>query len=346
MVTFAGNFGREFCLLQIVKIVFPEYWIWMLGLPVTLGIIYLVFRRVSYITETWFSPEQYERSFPLLKLGLRAGGLVLLFASLLGPSWGESEDNLPFMGREIFIVLDVSGSMNAEDIKPSRLDKVKKDLKDLVSRLEGDRIGVILFAEYAYVQCPLTTDRRAVSLFLDMAESEQFAQSGTQFRSALAAAMDRLQNGSANTGNQTQAIILVSDGEDFGDNYASLIERFHQSNIKVFPVGVGTYEGAPVPHIVDSRKAGYKRYEDGALAISRLVDEDLIAIASEFNTSYVRVNSLGKGLESLEKQIQQLNSSPIQANMKKVESNRFQIFLFLALIMLFSSLFLMPIRKV
>ncbi|MDX2247495.1 MAG: VWA domain-containing protein [Bacteroidia bacterium] len=329
-----------------MKVAFPEYWIWMLGLPVTLGIIYLVYRRVSYITETWFSPEQYERSLPLIKLGLRMGGFILLFIALLGPYIGGRDQKQNFLGREIFIVLDVSGSMNAEDIKPSRLSFAKRELKELVSNLEGDKIGLILFAEYAYVQCPLTLDRRAVNLFLDMAESGQFAQTGTQFRSALAVAMDRFQNGSGQKGNQTQAIILVSDGEDFGDNYVSLIERLKQAGIMVYTVGVGTYEGAPIPHIVENRKAGYKRYEDGALAISRLVDNGLEALSEAFGTNYVKINQPGKDLFPLEKQVRALTSSPIAASMNKVENNQYQAFLFLALLLLMGSMFIMPIRKI
>ncbi|MEZ4825067.1 MAG: VWA domain-containing protein [Bacteroidia bacterium] len=329
-----------------MKVAFPEYWIWMLGLPVTLGIIYLVYRRVAFITQTWFSAEQYERSYPLVKMGMRMGGFVLLFVALLGPYSKKGNDNSRFMGREIFIILDVSASMNTEDIKPSRLTYVKKELKELVSHLEGDKIGLILFAEYAYVQCPLTLDRRAVNLFLDMAESGQFAQTGTQFRSALAVAMDRFHNTSDDNSNKTRAVILVSDGEDFGDNYVSLVERLKQAGIAVFTVGVGTYEGGPVPHIVDNRKAGYKRYEDGALAISRLTDEALSSLASDFNTEYVKVNEQDKTLLPLETQIESLSSSPFMANMNKVENNQFQAFLFLALLLLMGSMFIMPIRKV
>lgn len=318
----------------------------MLGLPVTLGIIYLVYRRVAYITETWFSTEQYERSFPLLKLGMRMGGFILLFIALLGPYTHDADSTGSFLGREIFIVMDVSASMNAEDIKPSRLSFAKRELKELVDHLEGDKVGLILFAEYAYVQCPLTLDRRAVNLFLDMAESGQFAQTGTQFRSALAVAMDRFQNGSDQKGNKTQAVILVSDGEDFGDNYVSLIERLKQAGIVVYTVGIGTYEGAPVPNMVENRKAGYKRYEDGALAISRLVDNGLAGIAESFGTDYVKINELGKDFYPLEKQIKTLSSSPFLANMNKIQNNQYQAFLFLAMLLLMGSMFIMPIRKI
>ena len=329
-----------------MNVVYPQYWIWMLGLPVSIGIMFLVYKRVNQIIDIWFSEDQYERSRPLTKFFLRSAGFILLFVGLLGPYWGNYEQKIGVVAREFYIVMDVSASMNAEDIKPSRLERMKRELKQLIAKLKGDKIGLILFTENAYVQCPLTHDHEAVSMFLDMAETEQFAQTGTQFRSALATAMDRFVNTESSDPNTSRSIILVSDGEDFGDTYASLIERLKDARIEVFTVGVGTYEGAPIPQKTEQNIQSFKRYEDGTMVISRLVDEDLKSIASEFGTHYVSLDEPYDNLGELERQIYSLTASPIEAQMEKVENNRYQIFLFFSVIFLFSSMFLMPIRKV
>ncbi|MEM6803558.1 MAG: VWA domain-containing protein, partial [Bacteroidota bacterium] len=272
-----------------MQVVYPEYWIWALGLPASIGIIYLVYRRVAYITKAWFSEDQYARSQPLTKFILRSLGFCLLFLGLMGPFWGSQQERMNALAREFYILLDVSASMNAEDIRPTRLKRVKRELRQLSGKLEGDKIGLILFTENAYVQCPLTLDHDAFLTFLDMAETYQYAQTGTQFRSALAMAMDRFSKSDTTDRNISRSIILISDGEDFGDTYASVIERLKDADIHVFTVGIGSYEGAPVPD-TDPSKKGYKRNEDGTTVISRLIDDDLISIANEFNTDFVSLD--------------------------------------------------------
>ena len=178
-----------------------------------------------------------------------------------------------------------------------------------------------------------------------MAETYQYAQTGTQFRSALAMAMDRFSKSDTTERNISRSIILISDGEDFGDTYASVIERLKDADIHVFTVGIGSYEGAPVPDS-DPSKKGYKRNEDGTTVISRLIDDDLISIANEFNTDFVSLDDPDNNLSELEEQIYQLSSSPIEARTGQIENNRYQIFLFFSVILLILSLFIMPIRKI
>lgn len=311
----------------------------------SLGIIYLVYRRVDMIIHNWFSENEYKRNHPRLKFVLRSVAFVFLFIALVGPYWQEKERKVSVMGREVYILLDISASMNAEDIQPSRLEKARQELKQLVYSLRGDKIGLIVFSEYAYVQCPLTRDYRAVSLFLDMAETDQFAQTGTQFRSALAVALERFLSEKSRSDNANRAIVLLSDGEDYGDTYASIIDRLQQANIKVFTVGIGTSEGAQVPELVDEEKRGYKTYPDGSMAISRLLDEHLIQIAEQFGTEYIAIDAPYKRLDGLVEQLLLLTSSPLESKIERVESNRYQLFLFISLFCLLFSLFLMPVRK-
>lgn len=317
----------------------------MMGVPVSLGILFLVYKRVIQISTAWFSPDQYARSYPFTKFALRASGFLLLFAALIGPYWSTSEQQINILGREIYILMDVSSSMNTRDVQPSRLDRAKQELKKVIDHLEGDKIGLILFTESAYVQCPLTPDHDAVKLFIDLAETEQYAQKGTQFRRALTRALERFRATPQVDEKVSRAIILVSDGEDFGDSYASLIDRLKRANVKVFPVGIGTYGGGPIPQDADDDQ-NYKRRPDGTMIVSRLIDENLKEIAQTFGTEYQRISQPTDDLVALETQIYNMTASPLEASIELVENNRFQAVLFLAVMLLLASLFLMPIRKV
>ncbi|MCI4668905.1 MAG: VWA domain-containing protein [Bacteroidia bacterium] len=327
-----------------MKFAFQEYWIWMLGIPVSLGIMFLVYKRVGQIIQTWFSSDQYARSYPFLKFILRGSSFALLFIALLGPYSETREEQVSIMGREVYIILDVSASMNATDIHPSRLSKAKQEIKKLVDHLKGDKIGLIVYTEHPYNQCPLTQDHEAVKLFIDMAQTDQYQQTGTQLRSALVMALDRFQNTQKDASQISRAIVLISDGEDYGDSYTSLFHRLKDQNIKVFPVGIGTAAGAPVPVAPNSRD--YKRMKDKSVIISRLVDDDLRRFANEFGTTYVRLDNDLKNLDELISQIYSMTATPLEVSIEQVANNRFQFFLFAAIILLFASMIVMPIRKV
>ena len=323
----------------------PEYWVWLLGIPVTLAILYMVYRRVSGIIRTWFGEEEYERNWPITKTALRGGAVLLLFIAMLGPHWGTVEDDLPLMSRDIYFLLDVSASMNAQDLPGSRLEYAKSELKNLIKDFRGDNLGLIVFADFAYLQCPLTRDHKALELFLDLAETRQLPQTGTRYRPALAQARNRFLGQADNDGVKSKAIVMISDGEDWGDTYASMIERLKKQEIEVYTVGVGTYAGGPVPNLA-SGGAGFKTHPDGSMAISRLEDEDLRYIADAFDTDYVRLQEPGDDLMALRRQLKNLSASLVATQIRNVRQNQYQGFLFLAIIMLFVSMFLMPIRKV
>jgi len=328
-----------------VNFSFAEYWIWMLGLPVSVGIMFLVYKRVSQLTTRWFSPDQYSRSYPEWKLGLRVGSFLLLFVGLMGPYWGVSEQQVSSLGREIYLLLDVSASMNATDVKPSRLARAKQEIERILPMLEGDRVGLMVFTENPYVQCPLTQDHAALRLFLQMGSTEQFKQTGTQFRPVMTRVVERMSETRQLQPDISQAVVLISDGEDHGDRYASLIGRLRQGGIRVFPVGIGTASGAQVPQVEEGRRLGYYRYEDGSPVISQLNDAPLRELAESFGTPYYQISGPDDHLGELGRQISQLETSRLETRIKEVENNKYQAFLLIAVLLLFISLFLMPIRK-
>ncbi len=297
------------------------------------------------IIATWFGPGEYSWSLPGLKAGLRLSSAFFLLIAMLGPTWGEKEKETQELGREIYFLLDVSASMNVEDVPPNRLALAKDYLARLADDLKGDRMGLIIFTDQPFVQCPLTQDVDAFKLFLELAQTGEFSMTGTQFRGALTVALDRFHNIEVRPDQPTRCVVLITDGEDFGDTYASLLERLKIEGILIFPVGVGTVAGGPVPNFENGRPSGFKRTPDNQTAFSRLVEKDLKELAKFFDTKYVQWDGSARGLEELKSQLMQVRASPLTVRKELVERNHFVWFTAIALICLMVSLFLMPVRK-
>ncbi|HHG86352.1 MAG TPA: VWA domain-containing protein, partial [Bacteroidetes bacterium] len=291
----------------------------------------------------WFIPKDYRFYFPEVKMVLRGLALLFLIGALMGPYWGRMEQQIAKLGREVYILVDVSASMNCEDIQPTRLEKVKKDLKRMVARLPGDRIGLIVFTSSAYVQCPLTSDQKAILMFIDLMGTYQFASTGTSFRAAMKMALDRFVNTEKSARKTTRSVILISDGEDFGENFTSVVERMKTNDITLFPVGVGTYAGGQVPKYIRGRKKGYVRTKQGAPAISQLKDETLQDLAAEFGTEYTRIDDQIQNLDNVSNQISLLSATVLDKENRLTSVNRFQILLGGSILCLALSMFWMPI---
>lgn len=328
-----------------MRFVYPESTYWLVVLPIALVFVVFIYRRSQSMVLNWFGSNDYTRSFPREKGILRMLGIFFAFLSLLGIYWQKKEEDLDIMGREIYIVLDVSASMNTQDVRPSRLEKAEKELQRLLENIKGDHVGLIVFASHPYVSCPITRDLKAVSMFLSLTKTDQFAQTSTDIRGALLKALDRFMSEEQRSKRISRAVILVSDGEDFGENYTSVIERLQKNGVKVFPVGVGTLEGGPVPEIVNGKSRGHKRRQDGSTAISTLQEENLRMLGDEFSTGYVCLDGPGKNLNGVAEEIRMMSASPLTERKDKVESNHFQWFLFLAIAFLGASMVIMPIRK-
>ena len=181
------------------------------------------------------------KSRVLYKLILRSIYFSLLIISLLGPSFGENQEKVDIVGKDIMILVDLSESMNADDIKPSRLEKVKFEMKKIIDNFSSDRIGIIMFSGEAFMQCPLTYDRNALNLFTETLNTDLVPRTGTDFGPALELSLSKLNDENAQSLEiSSKVIILISDGEDFGDNTNESLDNIIESNIKLFTVGVGS----------------------------------------------------------------------------------------------------------
>ena len=231
-------------------------------------------------------------------------GVVLLGLSLAGPRFGTQLREVTREGIDLVIALDVSASMSAEDVAPNRLDRAKNEIKKLLDELRGDRVGLVIFAGDAFIQCPLTTDYSAVRLFLDVADPSMVPTPGTDFGAALRMARQAFEIPSERAeGESTRALLFVSDGENHVANVAELVEQASDDGVVMFAAGVGEPEGSPIPIYGDGQRLGFKRDANGDIVRTRLQEEALRQLAAQ--GAYFRIartsSSLSQMAESLER---------------------------------------------
>lgn len=244
-------------------------------------------RRV--IARAWVTAGQEERLVSArlhqrraLRLGVGGAGLALLALAWAGPLLGESQQKVTRRGIDLVVALDASRSMLASDVAPSRLLAARAAVEQLVDRLGGDRVGVVAFARDAFVQAPLTTDYDAARLYLRAVDPLQMQQGGTALAGALRQAGGMFER-AAESG-RDRAVLLVSDGEDWGGGAVEEAKQLASQGVRVFTLGVGTTQGAPVP-VMDARGrlTGYEKDAQGAPVVTRPNPQALAAIAAAGN---------------------------------------------------------------
>ncbi len=263
----------------------------------------------------------------LIKVVLRSIYFALLIIALLGPSFGESTREIKSIGKDIYIAVDLSASMNAFDIQPSRLEKVKFELKKIVSAFTSDRMGIIIFTSEAFVQCPLTYDQSALNLWIETLHTNLISNSGTDFAPAMQLALEKLSGTESTISQQiSKVIILISDGEDFGESTREMAEKIELSGIKLYSVGVGTEKGSTIV-----TRAGVKRDHEGKEVVSRLNSKSLKDIASLTDGKYFEINSTKNDVNRLISTIKNIEGELRDTRNVDVSNNKYFYFLGLAL---------------
>lgn len=264
------------------------------------------------------------------KFILRSLAFILLIVALLGPSFGTTAREIKTIGKDIFLAVDLSQSMNAFDVQPSRLEKVKFELKNMVRALSSNRIGLIIFSGEAFIQSPLTYDQSALNLFIETLSTDLVPNTGTDFAPPLRLAMEKLQNESELASQQTsRVIVLISDGEDFGEETVEMAEQIKETGIRLFTLGVGTEEGS---RILERRR--YKRDRQGQEVITRLDPTALKEIAGITNGQYFEINKQQNEVERLINVIRSIEGELRGARTVNASANKFHYFLTAALVLL------------
>lgn len=292
------------------------------GVFLTLYLIYII--KIALIGKALNSP--YGSVF--FKLVLRTLFFALVMVAFLGPSYGDSKREVKSVGKDIMICVDLSKSMDAFDIQPTRLEKIKFEMKKLVESFNSDRIGIIIFSSEAFMQCPLTYDQNALNLFIETMNTGLVPTSGTDFGPPLKMALDKMKD-EGRAQQKSKAIVLISDGEDFGEETNEIAKEIEDQNIKLFTLGVGTELGS---QIYSGR--GYKTDRQGNTVVTKLNSQSLRSLASKTGGQYFEINETKNDVSRLINTISRIEGELRDSRYVDVSANRYFYFLLAALVLL------------
>ena len=265
-----------------------------------------------------------------IKFILRVTFFTLLIISLLGPNFGIKEEKVEVVGKDIMIAVDLSESMNANDIQPSRIEKVKFEIKKIVDEFSGDRIGIIMFSGEAFVQCPLTYDKNALNLFVETLNTGLVPNSGTDFGPPLELGLSKLRDeNSGDNDFKSKIIILFSDGEDFGEDTDQSIEKIKENSLKLFSVGIGTDEGTK---ILDDF-GNFKKDNEGNDVITKLNSSSLRETADKTGGKYYEISKNKNEINQMITEIKNIKGDVIDQQTSNISENKYFYFLLSALVL-------------
>lgn len=273
----------------------------------------------------------------IIKTVIRTSYFVLLLIALLAPSFGEAQKEIQTIGKDIYIAVDLSQSMDAIDIQPSRLEKLKYELKNLVAELSSDRIGLIIFSSEAFVQCPLTYDQSALNLFIETLNTGLVPNTSTDFAAPLRLILKKFTDDAENLNDNkpyTRVMILLSDGEDFGEETDDLVADVKTADIKVFTVGLGTVEGGKIPF-----RKSFKKNSTGREVITKLEADKLKEIATNTNGKYFELSNEKNEIQQLITSVKKIQGELRDTRKVDVAHNKYQYFLFVALLLVLLDVF-------
>jgi Ca-activated chloride channel homolog len=264
------------------------------------------------------------------KLFLRTIAFALLIIALLGPSFGTAKREVQSVGKDIMIAVDLSKSMDAFDIAPTRLEKVKFEMKKIMQAFNSDRIGIIIFSSEAFMQCPLTYDQNALNLFIETMNSNLVPAGGTDFGPPLRMAIEKLeQDNTRISQNTSKIIILISDGEDFGDETSDIGRQVESNGYKLFTLGVGTEKGGQI-----RTSSGYRTDRQGNVVVTKLNPEALKALASKTGGRYFEINESRNDVSRLINTINNIEGELMEARFVDVSANKYVYFLMAGILLL------------
>jgi Ca-activated chloride channel homolog len=271
------------------------------------------------------------RSKRLVKLMVFLLAYTFLVVGLANPQIGTRLQEVKQEGVDIFIALDVSLSMKCEDIKPNRLEKAKFEIHNLIDRLAGDRLGLVVFAGEAYTQFPLTTDYSAANLFLDVIDVDVVPVPGTSIGSAIQRAEESFDFKEPTT----KVLVIITDGEETEGDAFSAAEAASKKGVRIYTIGMGSPTGAPIPLYNSSgQQTDFKRDNGGAVVITKLDEPALEKIAAAGNGTYYRATNAQDELNEIYKSINALQKREFGVKQFTDYEDRFQIFIAVGILFL------------
>lgn len=269
-----------------------------------------------------------KRIIKLILFLLATSSLILAVCNL---QTGSKLKEIKREGADIIICLDVSNSMLAQDLSPNRLIRAKYALEKMIDLLEGDRMGLIIFAGEAYVQLPITTDYNAAKMFLESISPGMVPVQGTNLEAAIKKASESFSNDEG----KNRAIILITDGENHESAAIDAAEEAHKKGIMINTIGIGSQNGVPIPLIENGVVKGYRKDKEGQTVVTKLNSELLKTIAAKAEGVFVQASQADLGLGAVLDKIAELDKAQLESKLYTDYEDQFQWFLGFALILYF-----------
>lgn len=283
------------------------------------------FGNVNFLVE--LAPD-VSRWRPLVKMILSSLALMIVIFILARPQFGSKLEMVKTEGVEIVIALDVSNSMLARDINPSRMDKAKMMLSKLLDDLENDKVGLVVFAGDAYTQLPITTDYVSAKMFINSINPGMVPTQGTAIGQAIKMSMNSFSPESS----AEQAIIVITDGENHEDNPVEAAQAAADKGIKVSVVGIGSQRGAPIP--IGGQSNNFIKDAQGQTVVTKLDETMAQEIAQAGKGIYVRADNTNSALHALMDEIRTMKSTEFERKTYSEYNEQFPGLAWIALVIL------------
>ena len=265
---------------------------------------------------------------PDVKFWLTFSALALTIFMLARPQFGSKMETVKRSGVEAVIALDISNSMLAEDVTPSRLEKAKKLISRLVDTFNNDKVGMIVFAGEAFTQLPITSDYVSAKMFLESINPSLITTQGTDIGAAIRLAMKSF---TPNDG-VGRAIVVITDGENHEGGAIEAAKEAAEKNMQVFILGIGSPDGSPIPEERGSNH--FRKDKDGNVIVTRLNEQMCQEIAKAGNGVYIRVDNSNSAEKILNEQIAKLAKADVESQVFTDFDEQFQALAWLVLILL------------
>lgn len=308
------------------------YILMLLIIFILIWVIWRVRTRSTKSNNNGLSDRLKERIDPkkqLWKRRFRVYSLIFLIIAAAGPLIGTRIKPVERKGIDLIFAVDVSVSMNAEDVKPTRLEKAKYEISQVIQKLKGDRVGIIVFAGSAHYFLPLTGDYEAARLFLDAIETKMIKTQGT----ALSAALKTSIAAFPDENEKYKVLVLVSDGEDHEGEAIAIAKRASKTGIVINTIGVGSVTGSLIPIRRNGQVDEYKRDKKGQLVTTVLNETILKDIAEAGNGIFIRIDNQTGGGEKLQDEINAMDKKTFSSHEYAEFEDRYQIFAIFSLIL-------------
>lgn len=262
-----------------------------------------------------------------------------MFSLLLArPQFGSKLETVKRQGIEVIIALDISNSMLAEDVQPSRLQKAKRIVSQLVDRMENDKVGMIVFAGDAFTQLPITSDYISAKMFLETIDPSLITKQGT----AIGAAIDLASRSFTPQEGVGRTVILITDGENHEGGVDEAIKRASDKGIQVNVLGVGSPDGSPIP-----AEGGndYRRDREGNVIVTRLNEQMCQEIARAGNGIYARVDNTNNAQRAIAREVDKLAKADVETQVYTEYNEQFQAVAWIILILLLGEMLILEIKN-